>query len=110
MSCILCDGSGEIINRPTRLMGATYPEDDQWKGDEHFEPCPLCGGHPRVLKGRRIVCGETGGIHYEQEEIATFQFVDYGWWCNCCGKYHCSMCGYESDGETITVWDCGRFG
>jgi len=40
--CPLCNGTGEIIKRPARLMGATYPEDDQWKGDEHFEPCPLC--------------------------------------------------------------------
>lgn len=40
--CILCNGTKEVIKRPVRLMGATYPEEDIWKGDEHFEPCPLC--------------------------------------------------------------------
>ena len=35
-SCPLCGGTGEVIKRPVRLMGATYPEDDTWKGDEHF--------------------------------------------------------------------------
>ena len=33
----------QVIKRPTRLMGATYPESVQWRGDEHFEPCPICG-------------------------------------------------------------------
>lgn len=32
----------QVIKRTTRLMGATFPEDDPWKGDEHLEPCPLC--------------------------------------------------------------------
>lgn len=40
--CPLCGGTKEMIKRPARLMGATYPEDDQWKGDEHLEPCPIC--------------------------------------------------------------------
>jgi len=40
--CPLCGGTNEVLKRPQRLMGATYPEDDKWKGDEHFEPCPLC--------------------------------------------------------------------
>ncbi len=33
----------QVIKRPARLIGATYPEDDKWKGDEHFEACPICG-------------------------------------------------------------------
>jgi len=45
--CPLCDDTGRILNRPTRLMGATYPFDDPWKGDEHFEPCPLCSGQAK---------------------------------------------------------------
>jgi len=64
----------------------------------------------RVLRGRRIVCASTGEVHYEGEEIATFEFVDYSWVCHVCGKLHCSMCWYSTDGETITVTDCGRFG
>lgn len=65
--------------------------------------------HPRVLKGKRIVCGETGETHLEQNEIVTFQFVDYSWPCEGCGGRHCSLCDYESDGETITVYECGRW-
>ena len=38
--CHLCDGTVEVIERLSRLMGATYPEDDPWKGDEHLVPCP----------------------------------------------------------------------
>ncbi len=41
-SCPLCQGTKEVLRRPARLMGATYPLDDTWKGDEHFEPCPIC--------------------------------------------------------------------
>ena len=40
--CLLCEGTKEVVNRPARLIGATYPEDDPFKGDEHFELCPLC--------------------------------------------------------------------
>lgn len=40
--CPLCGGTKEVIERPPRLMGATYPENDPYKGDEHLEPCPLC--------------------------------------------------------------------
>lgn len=40
--CPLCGGTKEVIERPTRLMGATYPDSDPFKGDEHLEPCPLC--------------------------------------------------------------------
>jgi len=49
--CPLCDGTKEVLRRPARLMGATYTEDDQWKGDEHFEPCPLCNPIIDQLKG-----------------------------------------------------------
>ena len=64
----------------------------------------------KIQRGRRILCAKSGKIHYEQDEIATFEFADYSWHCNACGGTHCSNCFYESDGETITVWDCGRFG
>ena len=57
--------------------------------------------------GRRIVCKDR--LHYEQDDITTFQFADYSWPCNACGGIHCSACFYETDGETITVTDCGRF-
>lgn len=40
--CPLCKGTKEVVKRTARLMGATYPEDDPFKGDEHLEPCPLC--------------------------------------------------------------------
>lgn len=50
--CSLCQGSKEVVNRPPRLMGATYPKNDHWKGDEHLEPCPLCCGHS-TRKARR---------------------------------------------------------
>lgn len=33
----------QVPKRPSRLMGATYPEDDVWRGDEYLEPCPICG-------------------------------------------------------------------
>ena len=59
--------------------------------------------------GKRIFCSESGLIHYEQVEIAEFEFEDYSWHCNACGGRHCSNCFYETDGETITVRDCGRF-
>lgn len=60
-----------------------------------------------MLSGKRIVC--SGRVHYEQSEVATFEFADYAWKCNICGKFHCSECEYESDGDTISVTDCGRF-
>ena len=63
----------------------------------------------KVLKGKRILCAKSGKVHYEQDEVATFEFADYSWHCNACGGTHCSNCLYESDGETITVYDCGRF-
>lgn len=61
------------------------------------------------IKGRRIFCDKAKAIHYEQKDISTFQFSDYSWECKACGGRHCSQCFYETDGETITVYDCGRF-
>lgn len=63
----------------------------------------------KALYGRRIYCERGKGIHYEQEEVALFEFADYSWGCNVCGGRHCSQCFYNTDGETITVTDCGRF-
>ena len=40
--CHLCGGSLEILVIPARLIGATYPESDEWKGDEHLIDCPIC--------------------------------------------------------------------
>ena len=40
--CPLCGGTREVLIITTRLMGATYSTEDKWRGDEHFEPCPLC--------------------------------------------------------------------
>jgi len=42
MKCPACDDTGEMFVIPQRLMGATYSFDDTCKGDEHYEPCPLC--------------------------------------------------------------------
>jgi len=50
IQCPLCDDTGKILVRPTRLIGATYSFDDPWKGDEHFEPCPLCQNNPALLE------------------------------------------------------------
>jgi hypothetical protein len=66
--------------------------------------------HPRVLRSRRVMCHKAGKLHLEQEEIGLFSFVDYSWECSACGGRHCSTCYYETDGETITVYDCGKFG
>ena len=38
--CELCKGSGEVIVRSSRLMGATYWGSE--RGDEHLEECPQC--------------------------------------------------------------------
>lgn len=59
-----------------------------------------------VLRGRRLVC--SGSIVRYKRSITTWQFRDYSWQCSVCDKRHCSQCFYESDGETITVIDCGR--
>ena len=42
--CLLCDGEAIVLKQSARLMGATYPDSDKWKGDEHFEPCYNCDG------------------------------------------------------------------
>lgn len=62
-----------------------------------------------TIRGRKIVCGTTGRVHLEQDYISTVEFIDYSWRCRGCGGVHCSECGYSTDGETITVYDCGRF-
>lgn len=62
------------------------------------------------VRGRRIFCDKAKKIHYEQEEVSVFHFADYSWPCNACGGRHCSECDYVTDGETIVVYDCGRFG
>ncbi len=38
--CELCGGSGEVVVRPRRLMGATYWDGEC--GDEQLGPCPCC--------------------------------------------------------------------
>ena len=63
-----------------------------------------------VLKGRVVRCAKSGKVHFEQEQVATFQFADYSWDCKACGGRHCSNCEYETDGNVIVVYDCGRFG
>jgi len=53
--CPLCQGTQKILQRPARLIGATYPPEDTWKGDEHYEPCPLCSTEkPPVLSDEEI--------------------------------------------------------
>ncbi len=77
----------------------------------HLKVCPIPYEEAckKVQNGRRIFCCDARAVHYEQEAITTFQFVDYSWPCSACGGRHCSMCFYSSDGETIFVTDCGRF-
>lgn len=41
--CPLCDDSGEVVVRPTRLIGATYLDGDS--GDERIERCPFSPEH-----------------------------------------------------------------
>lgn len=36
-TCSLCGGSGEVVNRPTRVIGATG-----YVVDEQLKPCPVC--------------------------------------------------------------------
>ena len=38
--CSHCGGTGEVVSRPSRLMGATYL--DTGSGDERLEICPHC--------------------------------------------------------------------
>ena len=45
---------GEIIQRPARLMGATYSDDDINKGDEHFVPCPLLAEIRKSIEAERL--------------------------------------------------------
>lgn len=49
--CPLCGGTGEVINRPSRLIGATYWGSDS--GDEKLEPCPMCTFLVKSLKLRQ---------------------------------------------------------
>lgn len=42
--CPFCGGTEEVLQKPERLIGATYAFDDPWKGDEHIGPCPVCCG------------------------------------------------------------------
>jgi len=60
-TCYLCDGTGMVLKSPVRLMGATYPEDDPWKGDEHFELCPLCYGIASRKCPDIVLDGRGGG-------------------------------------------------
>lgn len=41
--CAACHDSRRVFISTKRLIGATYWSDDPWKGDEHYELCPLCG-------------------------------------------------------------------
>jgi hypothetical protein len=56
-----------------------------------------------VLLGRRIFCLDSELLHYEQEDVAYFQFTDYSWPCNGCKQRHLSSSYYSTDGETIYV-------
>lgn len=81
--CELCEGSTEIVVRPTRLIGATYPEDDKWKGDEHLEPCPLCWQSPwHMAKGTGEVIvtkmlGPMLGVYYPHKKGPDLYVYEY---------------------------------
>jgi len=63
-----------------------------------------------IYQGKRIVCATTGKVHKAYRRTRLFEFVDYSWPCKGCGGRHCSECAYVQEGDTITVYDCGRFG
>ena len=72
MQCAICADTGLVINRPHRLLGATYPPEDRWKGDEHFSPCPLCSKESSNDKARCL-----------HEHLET---------TGCPFKYYCQSC------------------
>jgi len=90
--CQLCDGTTEVIERPARLMGATYPEDDPWKGDEHLVPCPLCWCSPWDMArgtGKIIITPVMGpiiGVYYPHRKTGDLYVAGPK------GEVHCCQC------------------
>ena len=88
--CQLCDGTAEVIERPRRLMGATYPEDDPWKGDEHLVPCPLCNRSPWDMArgtGKTIITPVMGpmiGVYYPHRKTGDLYVALKGEPVFCC--------------------------
>jgi len=88
--CPLCDGSTEVVVRSSRLMGATYPEDDPWKGDEHLAPCPLCGRSPWGMAegtGKTIITRVMGpmiGVYYPHRKTGDLYVALSGKPVFCC--------------------------
>lgn len=65
---------------------------------------------PDPVRGIRLYCATARMVVLEYGEPRLWQFWDYSWVCPCCWRIHCSECSYTTDGETITISDCGRFG
>lgn len=94
--CQLCGGTAEVIERPRRLMGATYPEDDPWKGDEHLVPCPLCNRSPWDMArgtGKTIITPVMGpmiGVYYPHRKTGDLYVALKGepvFCCQCEAKF-----------------------
>jgi len=75
MQCAICADIGFVINRPRRVIGATYPLEDGWKGDEHFLPCPLCSQKDKARGGEEEMC-----LHEHLEATG----CRFKWYCKSC--------------------------
>jgi hypothetical protein len=101
--CPLCDGTTQVLQRPDRLIGATYPEDDPWKGDEHFVNCPLCYQSPWDMAkgtGKTIITPVMGpmiGVYYPHRKTGDL-YVALG------GKpVHCCQCDADFPLEELSA-------
>ena len=94
--CQLCGGTAEVIQRPSRLIGATYSWDDPWKGDEHLSPCPLCSRSPWDMAkgtGKTIITRVMGpmiGVYYPHRKTGDLYVALRGepvFCCQCEAKF-----------------------
>ena len=64
---------------------------------------------PNTVRGRRLICDESGEVVAESAGLMPWQFTDYSWPCLGCGGRHCSECFYAEYGDSILVAECGRW-
>ena len=64
---------------------------------------------PNVVRGRRLICEESGEVVRESGAVLPWEFADYSWPCPACGGRHCSECYYRQYGDSILVSECGRW-
>jgi len=88
--CQLCDGTVEVVVRPSPILGATYPEDDSWKEDEHLVPCSLCSQSPWDMArgtGKTIITPLLGpmiGVYYPHRKTGDLYVAARGELVFCC--------------------------